>query len=222
MGIVGPNMGLIIWDLATDDWNWEQMRTNLARIEFHDHAFGRGTQIPTEGIKDGAITAPKLAPGANIISDGSVTAAKFAQLPATKVYNGATTTLTNGSEVTLTFNTERFDTANLFDSATQPTRLVSPQTGIYLITLSVNLSAAPTATAPLTFAIYKNGTVDSLARSSVVPTTISHTLTTFTRLTAGEYVIARGLNQTGANLNVVAGSATKQDLHDFGMVWVAP
>lgn len=221
MAIVGPNIGLAIWNATSDLWNTGQLRDNWAKVEFHDHAPGRGLQIPTEGLRDGSVTAAKLAPGANVIQDGSVTPAKFASLPATKVYKSSVTTLSNGVETSLTFDTERFDTANLHDVVTNPDRLTCQQSGLYLITMSFNSNVSPT-TGVLRAGIYKNGIVNALARSAMSPNAVTHTISTFAKLAFGDFVVARVLNTTGGAVNVLAGAATSEDLNDFGMVWVAP
>lgn len=221
MAIVSPNMGLAIWNLQTDLYNHDQQADNMAKIDFHDHGPGRGPQIGTEGIKDGAITAAKMAPGADSIQNGSITPLKFATLPAAKVYKSTVTTLANGSESTLTFDSERFDNANLHDTSVNTDRLVSPTTGLYLITCSIETNAAP-LTGVLRIAFYKNGTVNALARSSMAPNAVSHTLSTYARLVTGDYVIARVLNTTGASVNILAGTAAAEAANDFGMVWMAP
>lgn len=57
-------MGLRIWNLPTDPYDSQQLADNLAKIDQHDHTFGKGALIGTPAIEDGAITADKLAPGA--------------------------------------------------------------------------------------------------------------------------------------------------------------
>lgn len=221
MPIVSPSMGLAIWNLQGDLYNHDQLADNMAKIDFHDHAPGRGQQIGTEGIKDNSITAAKMATGANAIQNGSITPAKFATLPATKVYKSTVTTLLNGSETTLTFDSEHFDNANIHDTSTNTDRLTVPENGLYMITASIETNATP-LTGVLRVAFYRNGTTDVLARSSMSPNAVSHTLSTFTRLVTGDYVIARVLNTTGASVNVLAGVAASEALNDFGMIWMAP
>lgn len=221
MPIVSPNMGLAIWNLPGDLYNHDQQADNMAKLDFHDHGPGRGVQIGSEGIKDGAITAAKMAPGADSIQNGSITPLKFATLPAAKVYKSTVTSLANGTETTLTFDSERFDNSNLHDTSANTDRLVSPTTGLYLITASIETNATP-LTGVLRVAFYKNGTTDVIARSSMSPNAVSHTLSTFARLVTGDYVICRVLNTTGASVNVIAGNATSEALNDFGMIWMAP
>lgn len=58
-----PKMALRRWDQLSDLFSHDQLSDNWAKIDFHDHTPGRGVQIPTEGIFDGAITVTKLATG---------------------------------------------------------------------------------------------------------------------------------------------------------------
>lgn len=77
MASVGLKMGLALWNLLGDKYSHTQLANNFAKLDLHRHVPGQGAQIPTAGIEDGAITAAKLAPGANAIADDSVTANKF-------------------------------------------------------------------------------------------------------------------------------------------------
>lgn len=58
-----PKMLLRLWDQLSDLFSHDQLADNFSKIDFHDHTPGRGVQIPTEGIFDGAVTAAKLASG---------------------------------------------------------------------------------------------------------------------------------------------------------------
>ena len=62
MASTTPKMLLRMWDQLSDLFSHDQMADNWSKIDFHDHTPGRGVQIPTEGIFDGAITSAKLAP----------------------------------------------------------------------------------------------------------------------------------------------------------------
>lgn len=55
-----PNLGLKVWNLTTDPYNSGQLAENWAKVDEHDHSTGKGKQIPTGGIADGAITIDKL------------------------------------------------------------------------------------------------------------------------------------------------------------------
>jgi len=221
MALISPKMGLAIWNLVNDKFNHDQLADDFLKLDFHDHSPGRGQQIPTEGLLDGAVTAAKLAPGANAVEDGSITTTKFAALPTAKVYKDATTACANATSTTLTFNNDRFDNANIHDIATNTERLVVPVAGVYQITASVQLSAAPVG-GPFELTIYKNGTTYPLARSTCPPTALAHTVTTFARLAFNDYVLVRAFNNTGALITISAGGTAGESINDFGLVWIAP
>lgn len=61
MALTSPKMGLNIWNLTTDPYDHAQLADNFSKLDFHDHTPGRGVQIPTEGIADGAVTVTKIA-----------------------------------------------------------------------------------------------------------------------------------------------------------------
>jgi hypothetical protein len=225
--IVGPHIGLSIWNLSTDHYNSDQLADNWLKMEFHDHSPGRGVPIPTEGIADGAITAAKLAPGANAVQDGSITPKKFANLPAAKVYNSAVTSAANGVETTLTFDSERFDSNNVHDTITNSNRLTAQTAGIYLVTAAItlgNLDIVETLNdaADIYVSIYKNGTTNLIARDGFGFLTPSLTITAFTRLALSDWLQIRVFNSTGAAVDIAAGTTTNEGRHDFGMIWMAP
>lgn len=67
-----PKMGLVAWNSSTDVWNHEELANNFRKLDEHDHSSGKGRQIPTGGIEDGAITTNKLSPEASNLADDSV------------------------------------------------------------------------------------------------------------------------------------------------------
>lgn len=60
MALTSPNMGLRIWTATADRYDHDQAAANFAKIDYHDHTPGRGIQIPTEGIYDGAVNYAKI------------------------------------------------------------------------------------------------------------------------------------------------------------------
>lgn len=84
-------MSLTVWNHVTDLYDHEQLAGNFSKIDQHDHSSGKGLQIPTGGIADGAVTGAKLsadtitagkiaegAVGSSEIQDGAVGAAEIA------------------------------------------------------------------------------------------------------------------------------------------------
>lgn len=61
---ITPMMDLEIWNQTSDPYNSQQLADNFLKIDQHDHSTGKGTPIPTAGIRDGAVTSSKIANGA--------------------------------------------------------------------------------------------------------------------------------------------------------------
>jgi hypothetical protein len=79
MAYISDKMGLRVWDQLNDPYDHDQLADNWNKISYHDHTPGRGVQIPTEGLADGAVTAAKLAAGTTLpLADNSVTQPKIA------------------------------------------------------------------------------------------------------------------------------------------------
>lgn len=73
-------MNLTAWTASTDPYSHVELASNFNLIDGHDHASGKGKQIPTGGIADHAVTQIKLADasvGNDQIIDNSVTADKL-------------------------------------------------------------------------------------------------------------------------------------------------
>lgn len=98
MAFQTPNMSLWAWDLSGDAYDHTQLANNWSAVDSHNHTAGKGVQIPTAGIADGAITTAKLADNSVTsakIVDGTITGADIADgtIPRTKF----DTTVTSGN-----------------------------------------------------------------------------------------------------------------------------
>jgi hypothetical protein len=147
-------MSLNVWDQLSDPYDHNQLANNWAKVDQHDHSSGKGLQVPTAGIQDGAVTAAKLAPGAIptfSIPDGSITKAKlapgvldvtnFGTFPSARVTNNADQTFLAGSSgwATVGFNTVNFDPNGMHTSPSSP-NVTCQAAGLYLITSTVAIS----------------------------------------------------------------------------------
>jgi len=140
------------------------------------------------------------------LKDGAVTPAKVAALPAARVYNSANQSIPgNAAFTTLTFNTERFDTAGLHRTDLDASRITAPTAGLYELT--INISWETNATGARELNLRKNG-VDIVARDVVKPTdapnSTEQSITTLVSLAAGDYVEVVLRQNSGAALNIVA------------------
>jgi len=70
MATTSPSMGLKIWNLLGDPYDHTQLADNWAKVDQHDHSEGKGTQIPTGGLADGAVSASKL--GSASVTDDKI------------------------------------------------------------------------------------------------------------------------------------------------------
>ncbi len=130
MAITSPNLGLRIWNLQTDPYDHSQLADNWAKLDEHDHSSGKGKQIPTGGIADGAITAPKIDPSALptlSLSDSSVTTAKLAPNSVTtaKIGTGQVTsgTILDGTILTADIGAAQIATSLVADDAITDAKL---------------------------------------------------------------------------------------------------
>jgi hypothetical protein len=60
------NMSLTIWNNPDDAYDHNELAANWQALDSHNHTSGKGVQIPSGGIADGAITTNKL--GANAVT----------------------------------------------------------------------------------------------------------------------------------------------------------
>lgn len=91
------NMGLVSWTSGNDFFSSSDLSANWSKVDAHDHTTGKGVQIPTAGLANGAVTGAKLAADAvdgSKILDGSVNSAELASNAVTnvKILDGAVTT----------------------------------------------------------------------------------------------------------------------------------
>ena len=63
MATTAPNMGLKVWNLLNDPYDHSQLADNWAKVDQHNHTEGKGVQIPTAGIENGAISGSKIGAG---------------------------------------------------------------------------------------------------------------------------------------------------------------
>lgn len=130
MATTSPNLGLKIWNLLTDPYDHAQLADNWAKVDEHDHSSGKGKQIPTGGIADGAVTAAKIDPSALptlALDDASVTTAKLNDGAVTtpKIGTGQVTSgnLADGTIQTADIGAAQVTTALLKDDAVTSAKL---------------------------------------------------------------------------------------------------
>jgi hypothetical protein len=150
-----------------------------------------------------------------------VTPAKVGTRPAARVYHSTNQSIPgNAAFTTLTFDSERFDTADLHDGTTNPSRLTAPIAGLYLVSIDISWEGNNTNAREL--AINKN-TSTIVARDVVgpspFPNTTEQSMSTLVELAAGDFVEVVLRQNSGSALNVFT---APQFSPEFSMVWVGP
>jgi hypothetical protein len=162
---------------------------------------------PAGGVLGGSYPNPTLA-------DAAVTTAKFATLPAVVVKKPTAQAI--GAGITLlTFDTEEFDTANMFNPAVSSTKLTAPVGGIYEVSATTEWSSNVTGRRLLR--INRNAEPASIATDSVQATSVgntSQTVSRLTRLAAGDSITIDGSQTSGVALDV--------SVQAVSMHWVGP
>lgn len=132
--------------------------------------------------------------------------------PRARVYNSSAISLTSGTDTTVTFNSERWDTATLHSTAVNTSRFTigSGDEGFYDI--GVNLRFASNATGTRQIGLWVNGVttgtriaLDRRPAVSGAPTIFQ--LTSQWQLAAGDYVEVAAFQDSGGALDLEVGAA---------------
>ena len=141
----------------------------------------------------------------NFAFTGTVSGAGGANTPAFEVIKSSSQTITDGSTTKITFDTERFDTANAYDTSTSKFTVPSGQAGKYFIYSGLTgQSGTSGQISDCRNVIYKNGS-QYKAAFLIFGGTTGHFLSLNTYsimdLSVGDYIEVYGL------VNVGSGSA---------------
>lgn len=131
-------------------------------------------------------------------------------LPQVQVSNSGTQSIgTGGSPTALTFNQEGFDNGELHSTSSNPTRLIAPITGLYMV--GANVTWASNATGYRFMALRESAGSARIAadsRPTVNGDTTHQSCVTVWHFAAGTYFEVIVFQNSGGNLNVVANSAS--------------
>lgn len=234
MSVTSPNMSLVRWTAPNDRFNHAELAANFQKIDEHDHtgAPGKGVQIPTAGIANLAITTVKLADVSvttakladlNVtspkIANQAVTAAKIGVLPHARVFHNTTQTLTSGTLTTLAFNSERWDSDGIHDTATNNSRLTCKTVGLYRLFGHVEFAAVAGGYRTLNL-VLNDATVIASARMESNGGSITTRLSVNTdyRLAVNDYVTLVAHQDSGASVDI---TASTQISPEFGMTFLS-
>ena len=121
-----------------------------------------------------------------------------------RVYNSGNITLSTGSGVNLTFDSERWDSDAYHDTSSNTDRLVIPIDGVYRITGNVAFNTNATGYRQLVFSLNDSITIAAKRQSAISGISTIMDLTAEYQMVAGDYVVLRALQNSGGNLDVVA------------------
>jgi hypothetical protein len=146
----------------------------------------------------------------------------LANPPACRVYNSGTQNLAHNTEVALTFDSERFDTAGLHSTSATTSRITAPVAGIYDIVGHVQLQG-DTDYISILISIRLNGTTHIAAVRETNPGVSANqkmfSVGTFYKLAASDYVelcVTQENTSAGTNTTIVSPGRSPE----FGARWV--
>jgi|FLYN01.1.fsa_nt_gi hypothetical protein len=122
-----------------------------------------------------------------------------------RVYNSANIPINNGAVVTVTFNSERWDTDGIHSTSSNTERLTAQRTGKYYIWAGIRFSDNGSGFRQLE--VRRNGTTPIASEIRVPVVTgfgYDMTIATVYDLNAGDYVTLVAYQNSGANLNLLA------------------
>lgn len=137
----------------------------------------------------------------------------LAAVPAVRAYRSAALGAFNADWTAVPFDTDVFDNASMHDTVTNPTRLIAPVTGLYLVTGQIMWEA--NATGVRWVRITKNGAIQNhVSQSAASSQQTVQNITALLSLTAGQYVEIEGYQNSGETLSISAGSTfTSGSMH---------
>lgn len=150
-----------------------------------------------------AIALSKLAAGSNGQKIETVAGAPaWLTVPSARVYHSADQSIANSTETVLAFNSERFDTASLHDTATNNSRLTAPIAGKYLIGVNVRWESNPTGNRILSI---RHGTGIDIA-ANYMPATVQavQAVSALWQMAVNDYVQIFVTHFAGVALNIQA------------------
>jgi hypothetical protein len=154
------------------------------------------------------------------IADGAVTPAKLGTIPAARVEQRGfpAPSVPSSTPFLLRFDTESFDTANLFDNSIDDSLLTAPISGIYQVSVGVAWEIDSTATRHLHLEGPNGAPLGAVSSVNATPGySTRQAVSDLLKLSAGDYMYAWVYQDTGHSLETIQDGGTFLSMH-----WVAP
>jgi hypothetical protein len=186
---------------------------------------GPGAQVKAPDVADNAVNSSDVVnnglTGGDIRNLSLGTAEFSRSIPTAHVTRSGDQTIPNSLPVTLAFNSERGDSADMHSNTLDNDRLTAPVTGIYRVSAQVGWDSNSTGTRALGLTKFgQNGSAivaqNVVSAAAGIP---SQEVSTERAFVAGDYVIARVTQTSGGPLDVLAANAWTPEMT---MTWVAP
>lgn len=228
--------------LSSDIRDGEVKTPDLANLGVTNPKLGPGS-VTSGKLADSAVTNPRLGTdavtsgkvlnnnlqGADLLNGtvatadlagGAVTPAKFGSIPAARVQKNSSQTVASSPTLppALTFDRERFDTANLHSG--NDTRLVAPISGLYQASAGVDWRDNATGDRELTIDGAGPSVPESVAKSKIRAAAGGinvQSASGLVKLNAGDYIRAHVYQDSGVDALADASSLTF-----LAMTWVGP
>jgi hypothetical protein len=141
--------------------------------------------------------------------------------PCCRVYHSAAQTIATGTSTILAFDSERYDTAAMHDTATNNGRITIPTAGVYVITASVEWSTFGPAAYQLSLQ-RSNGPALIASQNQYPPSGglgVRQSIAAIDKFAAGDYVVVVVFQATGGLANV---NASGNYSPEFAAAWLGP
>ena len=163
---------------------------------------------------DGMVADITLAPGESclIVCDGTGWKMVGSTANKTCAVTGSTTPVAHNTWTTLLWPTDIFDPGDWHNTSTNTDRITVPQTGIYKIAATVSFYIAANNTFSVGLKLLKNGATTLQHNVQVAPGGVTtdgvNSCSTFVivSLTAGDYITAQALHESGSTIAPSAGT----------------
>jgi hypothetical protein len=173
-----------------------------------------GSDVATGGLFGSDLATDTVT--SSDIATGAISTNEFSSsIPAARVTHASGQVVPNATAATLSFDSERYDTAAMHSTSSNTSRLTAPVTGIYEVTANVRWSGAQFTAGASTVTLRKNGS--GLVAWEEDAGNDANLITTTARLAAGDYLEVV-VSQTSGSSKTIGSLAEYSP--EFSMTWL--